>query len=194
MAADIRAELKERITRMERIPGLAIILVGGRQDSAIYVKLKRKACAEIGINSFDIDYPAEVTQDELLEKSMYLSIAVTMLLIMCRITVHFTVDELNMNPDVHGILVQLPLPDHINEQTVIERVLVDKDVDGLHPLNIARLASTKAQSASRGDWSFDSIHYHVPCAAQGKIPVPPRLSRPTLFRGNSCLKNDVQMM
>lgn len=72
-----------------------------------------------------------------------------------------------MNPDVHGILVQLPLPPHINEQTVIERVAVSKDVDGLHPLNVAKLASTNTHAAGRGHMTFDSINYHVACTPQG---------------------------
>ena len=78
-----------------------------------------------------------------------------------------------MNPDVHGILVQLPLPGHINEQTIIERVLVDKDVDGLHPLNAARLSSTNTHAAGRGSWTFESINYHVACTPQGEIPLTP---------------------
>jgi 5,10-methylene-tetrahydrofolate dehydrogenase/methenyl tetrahydrofolate cyclohydrolase len=83
-----------------------------------------------------------------------------------------------MNPDVHGILVQLPLPSHINEQTVIERVAVSKDVDGLHPLNVAKLASTNTHSAGgRGPMSFDAIDYHVACTPQGKFTLYPHFVR-----------------
>jgi 5,10-methylene-tetrahydrofolate dehydrogenase/methenyl tetrahydrofolate cyclohydrolase len=72
IAASIRVDLKERIERMGRVPGLAVILVGGRRDSATYVKMKKKACAEVGITSFGIDYTTDVTENELLEKSKHL--------------------------------------------------------------------------------------------------------------------------
>lgn len=102
-------------------PGLAVILVGDRTDSATYVRMKKKACEEVGVASFGFDYPTDVTQEEIVRK----------------------VQELNADPNVHGILVQLPLPAHIHEDTVLRTVSVEKDVDGLHPLNIARLTSTK---------------------------------------------------
>lgn len=108
------AEMKETL---KVTPGLAVILIGERKDSATYVRAKKKACADIGVNSYGIDYPADVTQAELIAK----------------------IDELNADPNVHGILVQLPIPGHIDEQFVLERILPDKDVDGLHPLNVAKL-------------------------------------------------------
>ncbi|XP_058076190.1 bifunctional protein FolD 2 isoform X1 [Magnolia sinica] len=80
--------------------------------------MKRKACAEVGIRSFDIDLPEEVSEEEVVKK----------------------VHELNANPDVHGILVQLPLPKHINEERVLTEISIEKDVDGFHPLNIGKLA------------------------------------------------------
>lgn len=73
---------------------------------------------------------------------------------------------MNVDPRVNGILVQLPLPQHINEKTVLERITKDKDVDGLHPLNVAQLANTKTHSASKTAWSFDSIDFHVSCTPQ----------------------------
>ncbi|KAH6796490.1 Amino acid dehydrogenase family protein [Perilla frutescens var. hirtella] len=80
--------------------------------------MKRKACAEVGINSIDLDLPEEVSESELFCK----------------------VHELNVNPDVHGILVQLPLPKHINEEKILTEISLEKDVDGFHPLNIGKLA------------------------------------------------------
>jgi len=130
-------------------PGLAVILVVERRDSASYVKSKKAACAEIGINSYGIDYPATVTQDELLLK----------------------IDELNNDDKVNGILVQLPLPTHIDEQVVINRISPTKDVDGLHPLNVAQLANTKTHAPGRAAWSFDSIGFHVSCTPQGCIEL-----------------------
>ncbi|KAK7816623.1 bifunctional protein fold 2 [Quercus suber] len=87
------------------VPGLAVVIVGNRKDSQSYVNMKRKACAEVGIKSFDIDLPEQVSEAELIAK----------------------VDELNANPDVHGILVQLPLPKHINEENVLTEISIEKD-------------------------------------------------------------------
>lgn len=79
-------------------------------------------------------------------------------------------DELNANPDVHGILVQLPLPSHIDESAVLNRIYDAKDVDGLHPLNVAKLANTKTHSA-RKEFSFDEIDFNVACTPQGCIEL-----------------------
>ncbi len=95
-----------------------MVIVGNRKDSQSYVSMKRKACAEAGIKSFDVDLPEQVLESELINK----------------------VHELNALPDVHGILVQLPLPKHINEEKVLTEISRDKDVDGFHPLNIGKLA------------------------------------------------------
>ena len=122
IAAGLRLKLKQRISeRLSaglRAPGLAVILVGNSPASEIYVTSKRKACAEVGIISLAHDLPADVSQERLLA----------------------LIDELNHNPAMDGILVQLPLPAHIDTETVIERIRPDKDVDGFHPYNIGRLA------------------------------------------------------
>jgi len=76
------------------------------------------------------------------------------------------IDELNADPAVHGILVQLPLPAHIDEATILNRITQEKDVDGLHPLNVAQLANTKTHGSSRAAWSFDNINFHVSCTPQ----------------------------
>lgn len=76
-----------------------------------------------------------------------------------------------MDPNVHGILVQLPLPPHIDETAILSRVLQEKDVDGLHPLNVAKLVNTKTHSHGRRGWSFDNIDFHVSCTPQGCIEL-----------------------
>ncbi|GFQ05353.1 bifunctional protein fold 2 [Phtheirospermum japonicum] len=101
-----------------QVPGLAVVIVGKKKDSQSYVNMKRKACAEVGIKSIDLDLPEDVSESELICK----------------------VHELNANPDVHGILVQLPLPKHINEEKILTEISLEKDVDGFHPLNIGKLA------------------------------------------------------
>lgn len=122
IAATIREEVKVEVDRMRekygRVPGLATVLVGERPDSATYVRMKKRACAEAGITSFGHDLPEDISEEELLK----------------------VVKELNGNPDVHGILVQLPLPDHINEERILAAIDIEKDVDGFHPINIGRLS------------------------------------------------------
>ncbi|KAL0457952.1 UNVERIFIED_CONTAM: Bifunctional protein FolD 2 [Sesamum latifolium] len=122
IAQTIRSEIAAEVRRLSqnygKVPGLAVIIVGKRKDSQSYVNMKRKACAEVGIKSVDLDLPEEVSESELISK----------------------VHELNANPDVHGILVQLPLPKHINEEKILSEISLDKDVDGFHPLNIGKLA------------------------------------------------------
>ncbi len=122
IAANVRQELKSRVkTRTEkglRAPGLAVVLVGSDPASEVYVSSKRKGCEEVGIKSLAYDLPADTQQDTLFK----------------------LIDELNENPEVDGILVQLPLPAHIDDEAIIERIHPDKDVDGFHPYNIGRLA------------------------------------------------------
>ncbi len=101
-----------------RAPGLAVILVGDNPASSIYVRKKRETCERIGYLSSGYDLPADVPQDELLA----------------------LIDQLNRDPAVDGILVQLPLPEHIDAQAVINAIDPDKDVDGFHPVNMGRLA------------------------------------------------------
>jgi len=115
---DIRLQVEKRLQQGQRAPELAVILVGQDPASEVYVRNKRKACEETGITSVAHDLPADTTQDALLE----------------------LINALNADASVDGILVQLPLPEHINAETVIERIHPDKDVDGFHPYNIGRLA------------------------------------------------------
>lgn len=122
IAASLQAEIRQQVIRRTadggRAPGLAVILVGEDPASQVYVRSKRRACADAGFLSFSHNLPASTPQTVLLE----------------------LIDELNRDSRVDGILVQLPLPAHIDPETVIERILPNKDVDGFHPYNIGRLA------------------------------------------------------
>lgn len=121
VAAEVRNEVKQRIAeRVEagkRRPGLAVILIGSDPASQVYVKHKRKACDEVGIASRSYDLPAQTTQHELIT----------------------LIDKLNQDDEIDGILVQLPLPDHIDASLIIEHIDAGKDVDGFHPTNVGRL-------------------------------------------------------
>ncbi len=120
IAAKKRLEIAEKVKEIKSqgvIPGLAVILVGSNHASQTYVRNKEKACKELGMNSLLIEMKEEVSELELLGK----------------------IEELNENPEIHGILVQLPLPKHIDEIKVIESISPFKDVDGFHPINIGRM-------------------------------------------------------
>ncbi len=114
----VKAAIEDRLQRGLRAPGLATVLVGENPASQVYVRNKQKACAEVGINSFGYDLPEDSTQDE----------------------VETLVRKLNADPAVNGILVQLPLPRHLDEEKVLSAIDLNKDVDGFHPVNIGRLA------------------------------------------------------
>jgi methylenetetrahydrofolate dehydrogenase (NADP+) / methenyltetrahydrofolate cyclohydrolase len=117
IAAQIRSEVAQRVRMLQDrgiTPGLAAVLVGEDQASRIYVGAKHKACADVGIRSEQVDFPAFVTEAELLA----------------------TIRRLNRDPEIHGIIVQLPVPRHISELTLQQTVDPTKDVDGLHPTNV----------------------------------------------------------
>ena len=122
IAETVREEVRAKVAAMkestDKVPGLAVVLVGERKDSETYVRSKKKACAEAGIESFGTDLPGDATEDEVLA----------------------VVAAYNADPNVHGILVQLPMPDHIDEERVLGAIDYEKDVDGFHPLNIGRLS------------------------------------------------------
>ena len=134
-AAELREELKKEVlslkTKHNKIPGLTVILIGDMAPSQIYVRMKEKAANEVGLKSEVIRYPGEVEEETVLNK----------------------IDELNKDESVSGILVQLPLPKHIDKQKVIETILPSKDVDGFHPMNVGNLSSGYESS--------------VPCTPQG---------------------------
>ena len=123
IAETLRQKLKKEIIEIKSsfksVPGLTVILIGEDPASKIYVKNKQKFSKEIGINSELIKYPENIEEKEVLSKII----------------------ELNKNKKVSGILVQLPLPKHINKQKVIETILPEKDVDGFHPINVGNLSS-----------------------------------------------------
>ena len=118
LLGNIKLKIDSRISAAKRAPCLAVVLVGADAASAIYVRNKRKACDKVGIKSIAHELPASTSQAELFA----------------------LVDSINMDPTIDGILVQSPLPNHINEDLLIERISIDKDVDGFHPYNIGRLA------------------------------------------------------
>jgi methylenetetrahydrofolate dehydrogenase (NADP+)/methenyltetrahydrofolate cyclohydrolase len=122
IAAKLRKEIKQKIAERTakdlRQPGLAVVLVGSNPASEVYVRNKRKSCKQVGILSKAFDLPTETSQAELLN----------------------LINELNNDVSIDGILVQLPLPEHINTETVIEKIKPTKDVDGFHPYNVGRLA------------------------------------------------------
>ena len=123
IAAELREDLKKEVSELKskynKVPGLTVILVGEDAPSQIYVRNKEKSAKEVGLKSELIKYPDTVEEKTVLNK----------------------IDELNRDETVSGILVQLPLPKHINKQKVIETILPSKDVDGFHPMNVGNLSS-----------------------------------------------------
>uniref|UniRef100_A0A7V3RI07 Bifunctional protein FolD n=1 Tax=candidate division WOR-3 bacterium TaxID=2052148 RepID=A0A7V3RI07_UNCW3 len=121
LAEKMRQEMKEEISMLKErhnlVPGLAVILVGDNPASISYVKGKEKACAEVGIMSREYKFDANYKEEELLR----------------------LIKDLNNDPSIHGILVQLPLPEHINEERVLYAINPEKDVDGFHPVNVGKL-------------------------------------------------------
>ena len=117
LAAKVKEEVAAQVAGMERKPGLAVVLVGDNPASRVYVNGKKKDCAECGIYSEEYAIPEETTQQELLE----------------------LVETLNSREDIDGILVQLPLPRHLNEKEVLLAIRPDKDVDCFHPFNVGQL-------------------------------------------------------
>jgi methylenetetrahydrofolate dehydrogenase (NADP+)/methenyltetrahydrofolate cyclohydrolase len=115
---ELRARVRLRKEQGLAVPGLAVVLVGSDPASAVYVRNKRRACAHVGFRSRDHDLPADATQAELIA----------------------LIDQLNADARIHGILVQLPLPAHLDANEVVNRIDPRKDVDGFHPENIGRLA------------------------------------------------------
>ena len=138
ISADIRNELKHKINDLNKkgiIPGLGVILVGDDPASKSYVSAKERACESIGIYSDDNRYSSKITENDLLDK----------------------IESLNNDPKIHGILVQLPLPPHINSTLVLNAIAPNKDVDGFHPVNVGKMMI--------GEDSF------LPCTPHGIIQL-----------------------
>lgn len=129
ISQQIKDEVKEETSSFTSktgvVPGLAAVLVGDNPASQVYVRMKRKACAQAGIYSDEINLPASITQEELLQ----------------------TIETLNQRSDIHGILVQLPLPHQIQTEAILEKVDPDKDVDCFHPRNVGKLLIGEPQFA-----------------------------------------------
>ena len=121
VSSKIRAGIADEVAKFKTefsvTPGLAVIIVGENPASLVYVRNKHKACVEAGMNSIEVKLPESTTEDELLSK----------------------IDDLNKDPLVHGILVQLPLPKHIDETRVLNSITPEKDVDAFHPVNVGKI-------------------------------------------------------
>ena len=121
ISAEIRAELAEKTQEFKEkyhtVPGLAVIIVGEDPASRVYVRNKHKACAEVGFYSEVHELPADATEQQVIE----------------------LIDKLNQSSDIHGILVQLPLPKHLDEQKILLRIKPEKDVDAFHPYNVGKI-------------------------------------------------------
>ena len=147
IAADVRAEVAAEVARLMKEhgikPGLAVVLVGEDPASKVYVANKAKQTVEVGMNSWEHRLPAETSEADLLA----------------------LVDKLNNDPACHGILVQLPLPKHINSEKVLNSINPDKDVDGFHPVNVGRL------------WVGERAL--VPCTPTGSV-ILAKTARPSL--------------
>ncbi|KAK8801907.1 hypothetical protein WA158_006302 [Blastocystis sp. Blastoise] len=155
VANTIKESIKNDVSKMNetlgKVPGLALILVGNRKDSQSYVRMKKRACENAGMKAFTFEFPEDVTQEELVSQ----------------------IKELNSNNDVHGILVQLPIPAHLNEIQILESISSEKDVDGLDPINVGKIAMKKRESPFVACTPKGCIalldYYHVPI--EGKHAV-----------------------
>jgi methylenetetrahydrofolate dehydrogenase (NADP+) / methenyltetrahydrofolate cyclohydrolase len=167
VAAEVKSEVAENVKQLQKDninPHLSTILVGDDAASASYLKAKHKACQEVGIKSENHHIPRETTQREL----------------------EALVWKLNTDPAVHGILIQLPLPGHLDENQIIERIVPYKDVDGLHPINAGKLAS--------------GVEVMVPCTPKGIIRlltsyrVPMASRRATIINRSNLVGRPLSML
>lgn len=152
IAQSVRNELRLEVDQLKQddiTPGLAVILVGDNQASKTYVANKQKACKEIGMYSVLIDYPETLSQEVLVAK----------------------IKELNEDEAIHGILVQLPLPAHIDETAIIEAISPEKDVDGFHPINIGRMMTGQDAFLPCTPYGVMVMLEHINCEIEGKHVV-----------------------
>ena len=133
LGSKIKDNIKNEISEGGYNIGLGIILVGGKSDSVVYVNMKKKSCAEVGINNYDVLLDSDLSTDDVINE----------------------VEKMNNDSNIHGILIQLPLPKHIDTQKVLSTVSYDKDVDGFHAFNMGMLTLNKF------------ISYKVPCTSKG---------------------------
>lgn len=152
LAAETRVEIAERVAALKArgiTPGLAVVLVGDDPASQSYVRMKEQDCDEVGIVSFDHRRPAETTQDEL----------------------NALIDTCNADSAVHGILVQLPLPAHLDEESALARISAEKDVDGLHPANLGGLVRGVEAPRACTPWGVMKMLEHYGIELEGKRAV-----------------------
>ena len=152
VAEGVLRDATERVSRLaERgvTPGLAVVLVGDDPASATYVRMKERDCAEAGVRTFDHRFPADITQTEL----------------------DSVIDRCNEDPDVHGILVQMPLPDHLDAEATIARIDPDKDVDGFHPANLGRLVRGLDAPRACTPWGVMRMLEHYGVRVEGADAV-----------------------
>lgn len=152
VAARIKDEVALEVSRLAEQgirPGLAVILIGDDPASHSYVGMKEKDCEQVGITSFDLRRPADTTQDEL----------------------NALIDSCNADPAVHGILVQLPLPAHLDEEEALARISRQKDVDGLHPVNLGRLVRGLASPRACTPWGVMKMLEYYGIDPAGKRAV-----------------------
>jgi len=146
LAETIKNDLKQKVYEMKKkyntIPCLAVILVGTRADSSTYVRMKKQACLDIGINFILKEFSDTISQNELLTEVL----------------------TLNNDESVHGLIVQLPLPSHINEKIILNTVSLEKDIDGFHPLNIGHLCMKGHEP------------YYLPCTPKGCMAILDKLN------------------
>lgn len=159
IASKIREEVKERVSQLEsehaKVPGLAVVLVGSRRDSQTYVNMKKKACAAAGITSVGYDYEDTISEEDLLQ----------------------TVHKLNQDSSIHGILIQLPLPSHLNQDKILRRIDPAKDVDGLHPVNVAALQLYSGEALD--------APFSIPCTPLGCLALLDRSN--VELKGKHCV-------
>lgn len=152
VAARIKGEVALEVARLAEAgvrPGLAVILVGDDPASQSYVRMKEQDCEEVGITSFDLRRGADLTQEEL----------------------NALIDSCNADPAVHGILVQLPLPGHLDEEEALARISREKDVDGLHPVNLGRLVRGLSSPRACTPWGVMKMLEHYGIDPAGKRAV-----------------------
>jgi methylenetetrahydrofolate dehydrogenase (NADP+)/methenyltetrahydrofolate cyclohydrolase len=142
----VRAAVDRRVAAGGRPPGLAVVMVGDNAASQVYVRHKRSACAECGMYSIAVDLPRSTSEVELLAR----------------------IDELNEDDRIDGILVQLPLPEHIRQTAVVERIDPAKDVDGFHPYNIGRLAERNPLIRPCTPYGVIRLLDHIGVSVKGK--------------------------
>lgn len=152
VAQQVREDWKKRADALKDrgiLPGLAVIIVGDDQASKVYVRNKVRACAEVGLHSEVHEFPADTTEDMVLER----------------------IKQLNQNENIHGILVQLPLPQHIREERVLETIAVDKDVDGFHLYNIGALVVGETVFPPCTPYGVMSLIDHIGIPIEGQNAV-----------------------